>query len=125
MQAVRIVPERHASVGLQVVDVDILVNVHDVLPLGVDFNEYLLLSHGFDDLADVGAGFLEVMEFLAEHSDGGVEFVAAGFETGEVGGSGVDLVGEGEDAGGVVGVHGDFSRLIWLVLVRPVCGLIG
>jgi hypothetical protein len=35
----------------------------------------------FNNLADVAAGFLEMMELFAEHPDFGVEFIATGFET--------------------------------------------
>ena len=93
MQRIRIIPQCHPGIGLQVVNINILINFHHVLPLGIDFHQHLLLPHGFDNLADVTARFLEVMQFFAEHPNSGVELIAAGLETGEIGGAGVDLVG--------------------------------
>lgn len=92
MQRVRIVTKGHPCIRLEVINVNILIDVDDILSLRVDLDEHLLLAHGLDDLADVGAGLLEVVELLAEHADRGVEFVAAGFEAGEVRCAGVDLV---------------------------------
>jgi len=90
VQRVGIIAQCDAGVGFEEVDVNPLVEIDDVFALGVDFDEYFVLAHLFDDFADVGAGFLEVVEFFAEHSDFGVCFVAAGFEALEVGCSFLD-----------------------------------
>ncbi len=85
MDGVRIILERDAGVGLEVVNVNVLVDVDDVFSLRVDFDKDLLLTHLFDDFSNVRAWFLEVVEFFAQHADFGVEGVAVGFEALQVG----------------------------------------
>ena len=69
MQCVAVVPECDAAVGRDVVDVDVLVHVHDELALRVDLDQDLLLVHGLDHLPDVGSLFLEELELFAQAPD--------------------------------------------------------
>lgn len=80
MYRIRIILERDSDIRFEIINVDILINIDDVFSFWVDFDEDLLLTHLFNDFADVGAGFLEMVEFFAEHADFGVEGVTVGFE---------------------------------------------
>ena len=55
-----------------------------VFPFGLDLDEDFFLAHDFDDLADIAAGFLEELEFLAQEAHACVEGIALGLEAAEV-----------------------------------------
>ena len=93
VQCVRVVPQCHPGVGLEIVDVNVFVDVDDIFPLRIDLYEHLFLPHGFNHFTDVGSGLLEMMELFAEHAHCGVEFISSGFEARQVGRPCVDLVG--------------------------------
>ena len=97
VQRVGIVPHGDTSVGLEVVDVDPLVEINDVFALGIDLHQDLLLAHLLDDLADVRAGLLQVIQLLPKHPDLGVQLIPPGLEPLEVGRSLLNrLLGRGE-----------------------------
>jgi len=64
MQGVGIVAECDAGVGSQGIYVDSLVEIDNIFPLGVDFDEYFVLAHLFDDFSYIGTGFLEMVKFF-------------------------------------------------------------
>jgi hypothetical protein len=75
-----IIFESDASIWLEITNVNVLIHVDYVFPLGIDFDQNLFLSHGLDDFPDVGSRLLQMVEFLAEHAYFGVECVAIGLE---------------------------------------------
>merc|ERR1719204_1543838 len=52
--------------GLAVVDRDLLVDVHDVLAVGVDLDQHLVLAHLLDDFAHRRAGLAQRHQLVLE-----------------------------------------------------------
>ena len=75
MKSVAVIPESHSAVGSHIIDVDVLVKVHNKLALGMDLDQDLLLVHGLDHLADVAALLLQVLQLLPQHPHLGIELI--------------------------------------------------
>ena len=82
MQRVAVVPERHPAVGRHVVHVDVLVQVHHELALGVNLDQHLLLVHGLHHLAHITALLLQMLQLFAEHSDLRIQLISLSLKRG-------------------------------------------
>ena len=75
MESVTVIPEGDSTVGSHVVDVDVLVKVHDKLALGMDLDQHLLLVHRLHHLAHVAALLLQVLQLLPQHPHLGIQLI--------------------------------------------------
>ena len=88
MQGVTVVPQRHPdneilgttnfrfrfdfalpAVGGDVVDVDVLVHVHNKLAFWVNLDQHLLFVHRLHHLADIRTLLLKKLELLTKHTN--------------------------------------------------------
>mmetsp|Transcript_28705 Transcript_28705/g.56057 ORF Transcript_28705/g.56057 Transcript_28705/m.56057 type:complete len:250 (-) Transcript_28705:165-914(-) len=72
---IAVVTEGDAEVGLDLGDINRLVQVNHILALRIHLDENLVLAHGLDDLANVAARLLQQLKLLSEHPHLCVELV--------------------------------------------------
>jgi len=66
VQDIAVVSQGDAQVGLDIGDIDILVEVDHVLALWIHLHQHLVLTHGLDDLANIRTGLLQQLELLSQ-----------------------------------------------------------
>ena len=76
VESVAVIPERDSAVGSHIVDVNVLVKIHNKLALGMDLHQDLLLVHGLDHLAHVAALLLQVLQLFPQHSHLGIQLIS-------------------------------------------------
>mmetsp|Transcript_2966 Transcript_2966/g.5482 ORF Transcript_2966/g.5482 Transcript_2966/m.5482 type:complete len:378 (-) Transcript_2966:7-1140(-) len=110
VQSVRIVAKCHTRIGFERMNVNILVQIDDVLSLGINFDQHLGLSHLFHHFSHVTPRLLQVVELFAQHAHLGIQLIATSLEALQIGKAFLDSLTQFSYFGGIVLAHAAIGR---------------